>query len=183
MASILENIEWDNAVNKLRQKATEFNNIYNLVVNSENVIADDLELYKEYDSIRYKGDLIKGTIKKATGLIDEVYSAASSIIGEDNTINMLKTGAITEGLGILPFLPIMFVTSAIAAITYWVNDAIKYLSKVEQVKNLIGKNVDPEEAYKIVHGETSIFKRYIPWVVGGAVALMVAPKLIRMVRN
>lgn len=180
--------EWDNAVNRLRQKALEFNRIYDLVVNSQSIAINDDILYEDYDSIRNKGDFIKGTIQRVTQLVDEVYRATNEIMGEENTgalIHNINTQSNSmNGLGfVIPLIPIAVVTSAIAAITYWVNDALKYLTKIEQVKNLINKDVNPKEAYEIVHGQAYSFKKYIPWAIGGVVTILMAPKLFRLIKG
>lgn len=183
MPDLFNNLEWNNAVDKLRLKGEEFSRVYDLIINSENIASTNDDLYSDYESIKFKGNAIKATIEKVTRLVDEAFNASSNIIGQDNTINMIERNSHMDGLGFIPLIPIAVITAAIAAITYWVNDAMQYLGKVEQVKNLINRNVSPEKAYDIVHGQQFTFKKYLPWIVGGVVTLAVFPKVIRLIRN
>lgn len=183
MPDLFDNLEWNNAVDRLRVKGEEFTRVYDLIINSEDIASTNDALYSDYESIKFKGNAIKATIEKVTLLIDEAFNASSNIIGKDNTINMIENNHYMGGLGFIPLIPIAAITAAIAAITYWVNDAMQYLSKVEQVKNLINRNVPPEKAYDIVHGQQFTLKKYLPWIVGGVVTIMVAPKIIRLARG
>ena len=167
---IFQRQEWLNAVDNLKTKAREFNRVYNDVSIS---YPKDPALLSERNSLLDKGDWVKGTIEKTTSSIDAVYGVIKEW-GFSESLN---------GLGVIPLIPVAIILSAIGAISYWINDALKYLEKVGRIERLENEGYSTKAASEIVFGESFSIKQYLPWVIGGVLALTILPPVIRNLRS
>lgn len=171
--SILDSQEWQDAVVKLRKKASEFNSIFYDVESSN--VSGNSELQSEKDSLLWKGRAIKNTIENITSGIDAVYRAAQGS-GLSGAVNL-------GNVGFLPLIPIAVILSAIGAITYWVNDAIKYLNKVQRVEDYKQAGYSTVEANEMVFGSEFSFRKNLPWILGSVAVLILVPPVLKRIRS
>lgn len=168
MPSIFEKEEWLNAVAQLKDKATEFKQLQNQVINTYYLVQYNPELLNEYESLIFKSRIIENTINTMTNGIDYIFKIFNSVFGEET--NDLGN------LGLVPLVPVAVILSSIAGITYWINDSLKYLDKVEEVKRIESQGYSAEEAYKIVHDSQGGFLSNIldsPYLMIGSGLLFV----------
>ncbi|MES9855937.1 MAG: hypothetical protein ABW166_04945 [Sedimenticola sp.] len=147
MPSLFEKEGWLNAVAQLRAKAAEFERLMGVVKSTYSTAANSPELYKEYETLLFKGNVIKGTIQTLTSGIDYIFRIFDTVFGDTEP----------EQLGIIPLVPIAVILSAVGAITYWINDSLKYLNKVNEIRRIESQGYSAKEAYKIVHGDKKGF--------------------------
>lgn len=174
--ALFEEEKWLNAVNVLQQKAGNFNQLFNRVLNSERTATVTPNLYNEYTGLVDRGRTIKNTISTTTSAIDTVYGFVTEALGKKQADSL-------SGLGFIPLIPIAIITGAIAAITYWINDAVKYLDKTAQVESLTRQGVTPEKAYTTVYGEKFNIQKYLPWIIGGTIGVLLLPRVLKIVRG
>ena len=147
MGSLFEKEEWLNAVALLRNKASEFEKLESAIMNTFYIASNSPELLDEYDSLLFKAEIIRNTIKTVTEGIDYVFKVFNTVFNDTDT----------SGLGFIPLVPIAVILAAIASITYWVNDAVKYLSKINEVKRIESEGYTVKEAYQILQDEKGFF--------------------------
>lgn len=134
---------WDNAIASLKNKARNFNTVFDRVIATEQTAKGNPELARDFDSLVYKGDIVRSTITNVTKAIDQVTGVGRSILGNIPP----------ENLGALPLVPIAVIFSASAAITYWVKDAMQYLDKVDRIEQLKNEGLSTTEAYSMVNNK------------------------------
>ncbi|MES9901022.1 MAG: hypothetical protein ABW148_18650 [Sedimenticola sp.] len=151
MPSLFEKDEWLNAVAALKAKAAEFERLKREVEGTYYIAVNDPKLLNEYESLIFKSDVIRGTIESITGGIDYIFKIFNTVFDDTDT----------SGLGFIPLVPIAVILSAIAGITYWINDSVKYLNKINEIKRIEREGYSIKEAYQMVEDEKGFFAKLI----------------------
>lgn len=149
MPSLFEQKEWLSAVATLRAKAAEFENLSYQVKDTYYIAVNDPKLLKEYESLLFKGDIIKKTIQTVTSGVDIIFKGYSTML---SSVEIEQ-----DNLGFIPLVPIAVILSAIGAITYWISDSVKYLNKINEIKRVESQGYSTKEAYKIIQGDEKGF--------------------------
>ena len=171
MASLFEKDEWLNAVSLLRQKAAEFERLKREVEETYSIAISDPNLFKEYESIIFKSDVIKGTIQRVTSGIDYIFGIFNTVFDDVDT----------SGLGFIPLVPVAVILSAIAAITYWISDTTKYLNKINEIKRIEQAGYSIKDAYQMIEDKKGFFETLLDskyLIIGSGLVL-----LLVMTRN
>lgn len=135
--------EWLQEVEKLKEKALEFTNVWDRLQELEPVARTDSVAYSKYQNLTDQGITIRDRISYVTGLIDKVFNwfADQGSPPPDTVANL-------QGLGVL-WVPVTIVAGAVAAIVAWLSDAYVSIKELETARDLIAQGVSPQEAYKI----------------------------------
>lgn len=126
--SFFKDEEWLSAKKLLQSKGAEFTRLYEQVKATRPSVENNPVLLAEYESLINRADIIKKTISTAAGGVDIFFPLAKPIM---SAFDYFFGNTETE-LGGGPLIPlsIVAITGFIAAMTYWITDATKYLAKI-----------------------------------------------------
>lgn len=170
---IFEKQEWLNAVDDLKAKASNFMQLYERVRYS---IPQTPELARVKKAALEKADTVQGTIQKITQGIDWTYGKLDEVFG-DNTDGTLQE------LGLVWFIAVPVITSAVAAVTYSISEFTQYLGDNEKIEQLRQQGHSLEDSINIVNQPRGIaasiergLKSYGPWLAAGFVVYLMMQK-------
>ena len=151
--------EWLQEVERLKEKAAEFVNVFSRLQALEPVARTDPAAAQKYQSLMDRGVTIRDRISYVTGLIDKVFDWFAS-----NGTNPPEAVAGLQGLGLL-WVPVTIVAGAVAAIVAWLSDAYVSVKELETAKELIAQGVPPADAYRIAReGEKGLIGGFLEGV-------------------
>lgn len=151
--------EWLTEVNRLKEKAAEFTNVWGRLQALEPVARSDPAASVKYQSLMDRGAAIRDRISYITGLVDKVFDWFNS-----NGSAPADTVANLQGLGLL-WVPVTIVAGAVAAIVAWLSDAYVSVKELETAKDLIAQGVAPADAYRIAReGEKGLIGGFLEGV-------------------
>ena len=154
-----------NIIQRFRDRALEFNRLYESLRAKRVDVSQYPALAVEYNKLVTTGDSIRNSIRTVTGGIDSVVGWYNSVFGDD------KEGL--KGLGVLPLVPVAVAVTAIAAMGKWGRDVYLFDRRLTEVKRLEDTGISPGRAADIVGGKApGIFagvtrEVMIPVTVGG----------------
>lgn len=134
---------WVQEVERLKEKAAEFSDIFSRLQMLEPVARTNDAAYVRYQNLMARGNTIRDSVSYVTGLVDKVFDwFDSNGSAPPSTVQGL------QGLGLL-WVPIAVVSGAVAAIVGWLADAYVDVQELETAKELIAQGVSPADAYRI----------------------------------
>lgn len=136
-------LDWLTEVNRLKEKAAEFTNVWGRLQALEPVARTDSAASVRYQNLVAKGASIRDRISYVTGLIDNAFNWFTEQGSEPS-----ETVAGLHGLGIIG-IGAAVVAGAAALVIGWLADAYVEISKLETAESLIAQNVPPSEAWRI----------------------------------
>jgi hypothetical protein len=171
--SIFDKQEWLNAVDDLKAKASNFMQLYDRVYYST---PQTPALARVKKAALEKADTVQSTIQKVTQGIDWTYGKLDEVFG-DNTDGTLQE------LGLVWFIAVPVITSAVAAVTYSISEFTQYLGDNEKIEQLQERGHSLEDSINIVNQPTGIaasiergMKSYGPWIAAGFVVYLMMQK-------
>lgn len=139
--------EWMAEVDRLKEKAAEFMNVWGRLQALEPVAMTDSAAAVRHQSLMERGAAIRDRISYLTSMVDKVFDWFAS-----NGSEPPDTVAGLQGLGLL-WVPAAVVAGAVALVVAWLSDAYVEVSKLETAERLIAQNVPPSEAWRITREE------------------------------
>ncbi len=175
MTSLFEQQEWMQAVANLKAKAAQFSVLFAQVEQTGDIVSNKPALAEQRSKLLLRGITIRTTIEALTRSIDFVVKQWNQFFGDEPA---------PDNLGVIPLVPVAVIASAIAAITYWINDTTKYINRVEEIKRLESQGYTPEQAYNIVEKKrqgilSAIFDPTFLWVSAGVIGVLVFTSIRR----
>lgn len=168
-------------ITDFKEKARQFWAVWNGLNNKRDVVArQSPEIKAKYNKLMNDGVGIRSKIEWVTAAIDK----AANLYGDVKSWIMDKFGfdGISDsqlaGMGILPLIPVAIIAAAVAAISYWTNDAYQFNAKLNEIQRLENKGISPVQAAKMVEQtfNTGIFSNLknliLPLVIGGGIIFL-----------
>jgi len=169
--------EFDAAVNRLKNAAADFMNVY-----SQFVSIPTQYRMPEWQDVKNQADYVQAVISNTTAGIDSAYQWAASAVG--------LSGLAAVGMAIPMALPITVgaIGLAVSAIMTTYGYMTEQLNKSAIVARVAGENIaraeqglPPIDPNMVIQQETGIFGNMadlVKWLAIGGFAVFVAPKLI-----
>ncbi len=155
--SIVQTI--DDAISRLQAKGTEFANVYRQLLADESAASSDPATYATWQNYKSKADTIMGTISYINSKVDTAVNWFKDLFG---------LGGV-DAFAFLPVLPIAYIVAAIAAMTYFITDYLKW-------REGLGAGYSPGQIN--AGGVTSQISSTVMWAAIGLLAVFVLPKLL-----
>lgn len=130
----------EDTVNAFMQRANQFWELFQSLVNDESFVADNPELQTEYDRIMTRGESIRSKIDSIKSAIDEFK----------NAIGLEGFGQVST-MGFIPVIAVAGIAGAMALMGSWIKDALLLKQRIDETKRLQAEGVPPKEAYKMVN--------------------------------
>lgn len=152
--------DWKSVIPDFKAKAAQFMDILRRVEASQPTTA---ALQNMKAALLNSARWIKGTIETVTKALDAVA----------NTLGMGSLG--------MPLIPIAVVVAAMAAMTKFITDAIKYLNQVELARMAQQQGATPEQVANILQPEVvstakAFTANWLPWVMGAGIVFLLFRK-------
>lgn len=139
--------EWMAEVDRLKEKAAEFTNVWERLQALEPVARTDSAASIRYQNLMAKGATIRDRISYVTGLIDSAFNWFTEQGSEPP-----ETVAGLQGLGIIG-IGAAVVAGAAALAIGWLADAYVEVYQLETAEGLVNQGVSPAEAWRITREE------------------------------
>lgn len=123
---------WYDVLGKFKDKAAEFQTLYNQVLQTADIAAKNPALLADYNKLVSYGATVRKGITNVTATVDTGYNWLKNTIGMDAVMTDSR-------LGFLPVIPLAVVAASIAAMTKFATDTYIYMDKVNQFKTLEAK--------------------------------------------
>lgn len=160
----------ESAVAKLRDKGAEFARAYNELLANYAYVKDDPALLSEWSEIKSYADKVRGVIEYINGAVAGATQWISDTFGLSGF----------AALSAVPLVPVAYVLSATAALTYVLGRMYEFNQKVSLVKAGRAEPGILDSSAPTVIGEAGTL---LKWVVIGAALYFAAPIVIRKLRG
>lgn len=164
-SSVFENIgdAWDEKLEELKQKATEFNRLYTELESKRPIAMQDPETYERYNELMNKGEWIKNTISGITTGIDW---GSNFLFGP-------KPPPVSD-MGAIQLIPVATMVTAISVLGIWITNAYVELETLNTAERLASQGIDIAEFFKqknknIFSSAEGAFKALTPLLILGGV--------------
>lgn len=154
----------ESAINRLKEKAGEFSRVYADFVANRQWAEMDPALFQEWQSIKSIADRVRGTIEWINSQVDSASNWLRGVFGLSGL----------QSLSAIPFIPIAYVTGAVAALVYVTNQMVEFNQKVALVRERLAPGSILAPSPGIV-GETGNVLKWL--IIGGALFFVVKPLL------
>lgn len=165
--------EWDQNIQRLKDKATEFQTLYNKLAQKREIAAKNPELQKAYDKLMKSGDVIRTSLEKVTQAID--FGAGFLFGGRPPD---------TDQMNGVWLVPVIVLTTGVTAMTAWITSAYKLDRELDTADRMIEQGMDPTGYLKSQSTTSNLLGlgKIVLYtaLVGGAVYL-IGPKIRDMI--
>lgn len=156
-------------LDKLKTAALEFSSVFSEFIGNE-AKARASGYGDEFDNIRANAENVKNTIEWINSQVD----AASSWLGK-----VFGMGGISEtGIGAIPLIPVAYVTAALAALTYAVDNMTRFNRKMALVQSGDAPSSILTDSPTIIGEASGLLK----WAIIGAVIYFALPKILKRMK-
>jgi len=134
----LGEVSFSQAIDALKANGARFANVYREFMNAESYAKTNPQFYARWRDIKSKADTVKNTVMYINQKVEGAFSWFSNTFG----LNGLETVQQTNGLGLLPLVPVAYVLAASAAVigaislmTNFLGDIYEYKRKADLVES------------------------------------------------
>ncbi len=171
-------------IDRFRQQAREFWRLYQSTGDNANFVAtQNPSIQREYRDLMDRGQGIRSKVEVATGIIDKAGAMIDTAknwftdtfgLGGLASVNRMMP----EQLGLIPLIPIAVIAGSLAAIGKWVNDALVFNRRINEMKRLQAQGMTPTQAANVIDKimpkgfGANVTGLLIPIVLVGAIVLV-----------
>lgn len=206
---------WYDAVGLFRQKAAQFERNYQGLLAQKSFIDAHPDLAPQWRALVTSGAQTRARIQTINSAIDAVDNGIQSVASDVADAAASVTGTVSSwwsdiksavglngaprGLGFLPILvgaaSAAAIAVAVAAITKWSLDALKFKQRMDEVRRLESTGLTPQQATSVVNQTVgvpgasassgiSFLGLHVPTpIVVGAALVVAAPVVLRMLEG
>jgi len=130
----------DNAIAKMKEKGTAFSSAYNQHMANYNKVKSNPQLLAKWQTIKNYADKTKATIQAVNNSVDKSVNWLKDVFGmQTSNLNGLSN------VGVLPLVPIAYVTAAIAGMTYVIGQIWQFNTEANQYADFVAKGATPQQ--------------------------------------
>ncbi len=116
----------NDAIERMKSKGAEFANAYSTLMGDYERVKNNPTLLAKWNTLKKYADGVKATIQTINNSVDNSVNWLKDMFGM-NGMSLQGMG----NIGVLPLIPIAYVTAAIAALTYIIGEIYKFHALVQ----------------------------------------------------
>jgi len=180
-------------IDQFKKQARDFWRLYTTMGDDARFVAtQNNSVQKEYADLMSRGQTIRSGVERATSVVDGAGSMIDSARNWFSDTFGLSGLRYAEGLagtqlGFIPLIPIAVVAGSLALIGKWVNDALVFNRRINEMKRLQSQGMTPNQAANIIDKimpkgfGASVTGLVMPIALVGAIVLL--PRLLKKKRG
>lgn len=141
-SSVAQDPAWWNVVAQFKAAAQAMEQAYARLMSQADYIRSRPALRAQFDALASRASLVRSTVQ----------SIRSNLESAVDWLRSVGAAVGLNGLGVVPLIGIAAIAAAVALVTKWTTDTIKFLAVVSEQRRLEAAGVAPERAAEITRG-------------------------------